>query len=46
MKICEKYGLEWLKVLEKNEIIGYNIIIEYTNSDGDKIHSKENASVS
>ena len=45
-KICEKYGLEWLKVLEKNEIIGYNIIIEYINSDGDKIHSKENASVS
>lgn len=45
-KICEKYGLEWLKVLEKNEIIGYNIIIEYIHSDGDKIHSKENASVS
>lgn len=29
-KICEKYGLEWVKVLEKNEIIGYNIIIEHT----------------
>ena len=28
IKICEKYGLEWVKVLEKNEIIGYNIIIE------------------
>ncbi|MBP3369958.1 MAG: radical SAM protein, partial [Clostridia bacterium] len=24
LKICEKYGLEWVKVLEKNEIIGYN----------------------
>ena len=30
LKICEKYGLEWVKVLEKNEIIGYNIIIEHT----------------
>ena len=30
VKICEKYGLEWVKVLEKNEIIGYNIIIEHT----------------
>ena len=29
LKICEKYDLEWLKVLEKNEIIGYNIIIEH-----------------
>lgn len=29
VKICEKYGLEWVKVLEKNEIIGYNIIIEH-----------------
>lgn len=29
-KICEKYGLEWVKVLEKSEIIGYNIIIEHT----------------
>ena len=28
-KICEKYGLEWVKVLEKNEIIGYNILIEH-----------------
>lgn len=46
IKICKKYELEWLKVLEKNEVIGYNIIIEYTNSSGDKIHSKENASVS
>jgi histone acetyltransferase (RNA polymerase elongator complex component) len=45
-KICEKYGLEWVKVLEKNEIIGYNIIIEYNNVIDDKIHSKENASVS
>ena len=28
LKICEKYGLKRLKVLEKNEIIGYNIILE------------------
>ncbi len=28
-KICEKYGIRRVKVLEKNEIIGYNIIIEY-----------------
>ena len=28
-RICEKYGLEWLKVLEKNDILGYNIRIEY-----------------
>ena len=27
-EICEKYGLEWIKVLEKNEILGYNIKIE------------------
>lgn len=30
LKICEKYGLEWLKVLEKNELLGYNIIIEHS----------------
>lgn len=29
LKICEKYALESLKVLEKNELLGYNIIIEY-----------------
>jgi hypothetical protein len=29
VKICEKYGLEWVKVLEKNEIIGYNILVEH-----------------
>ncbi len=29
VKICEKYGFEWIKVLEKNELLGYNIIIEY-----------------
>ena len=29
LKICEKYSLSSVKVLEKNEIIGYNIIIEY-----------------
>ena len=28
-KICEKYDLEWIKVLEKNEVLGYNIIIEH-----------------
>ena len=28
-KICEKYGIERIKVLEKNELIGYNIIIKY-----------------
>ncbi len=30
VKICEKYDLEWLKVLEKNEVLGYNIIIEHS----------------
>jgi histone acetyltransferase (RNA polymerase elongator complex component) len=30
LKICEKYDLEWIKVLEKNEVLGYNIIIEHT----------------
>ena len=28
-KICEKYDLEWIKVLEKNEVLGYNSIIEH-----------------
>lgn len=28
LQIYEKYGLESLKVLEKNELLGYNIIIE------------------
>lgn len=28
-RICEKYDLEWIKVLEKNEVLGYNIIIEH-----------------
>ena len=28
-KICEKYELESLKVLEKSELLGYNIILEY-----------------
>lgn len=27
-RICKKYGLGWVKVLEKKEIIGYNIMIE------------------
>lgn len=30
LKICEKYRLECLKVLEKNEVLGYNIIIEHS----------------
>lgn len=30
VKICEKYSLEWLKVLEKNQVLGYNIIIEHS----------------
>ena len=29
IKLCEKYGLRQVKVLEKNELIGYNIILEY-----------------
>ena len=28
IKICQKYELEWLKVLEKNDVLGYNIEIE------------------
>lgn len=28
-KICKKYELESLKVLEKSELLGYNIILEY-----------------
>ena len=28
-KICRKYSLESLKVLEKNELLEYNIILEY-----------------
>ena len=32
-KICEKYGIRSVKVLEKNEIIGYNIIIEYCSEN-------------
>ncbi len=29
LKICEKYGVKRIKVLEKNELLGYNIIIEH-----------------
>ena len=29
VKICQKYDLEWIKVLEKNDILGYNIMIEH-----------------
>ena len=28
-RICQKYGFKRVKVLEKNQIIGYNIILEY-----------------
>ena len=28
VKISQKYGLEWIKVLEKSELLGYNIIID------------------
>ena len=30
-KICKKYCLTSLKVLEKNELLGYNIILEHNN---------------
>ena len=28
-KICQKYGFKKIKVLEKNQILGYNIILEH-----------------
>jgi histone acetyltransferase (RNA polymerase elongator complex component) len=28
-RLCEKYGINRVKILEKNDIIGYNIILEY-----------------
>ena len=28
-RICQKYGFKKIKVLEKNQILGYNIILEY-----------------
>lgn len=28
-RICEKYALQSLKVLEKSELLGYNIVLEY-----------------
>ena len=28
-KICQKYGFESIKVLEKSELLGYNIILEH-----------------
>lgn len=34
VKICEKYGFEWIKVLEKNDILGYNIMIEHFEPSG------------
>ena len=36
LKLCKKYGLKSIKVLEKNEIIGYNIIIEYCRKNTDE----------
>lgn len=36
LKLCKKYGLSRIKVLEKNEIIGYNIIIEYCKKTKDE----------
>ena len=36
LKLCEKYDLKSVKVLEKNEIIGYNIIIEYCRKNTDE----------
>ncbi len=36
LKLCEKYGLSRVKVLEKNEIIGYNIILEYCGKNKDE----------
>ena len=35
IEISQKYGLEWIKVLEKNEVLGYNIIIEKFLKNGD-----------
>ncbi len=29
LKICQKYGFKRIKVLEKNQIIGYNILLEH-----------------
>lgn len=29
VRICEKYGFKRVKVLEKNEIMGYNILLEH-----------------
>ena len=28
-RICQKYGIRRIKVLEKNQILGYNIILEH-----------------
>ena len=28
IRICKKYGFNKIKILEKNEIIGYNIILD------------------
>ena len=36
LNLCKKYGLKSVKVLEKNEIIGYNIIIEYCRKNKDE----------
>ena len=29
LRICQKYGIRRIKVLEKNQILGYNIILEH-----------------
>ena len=31
IKICKKYGFECVKVLEKKELLGYNIILEHNS---------------
>ena len=33
VKICQKYALESLKVLEKNDILGYNIMIDHIDKN-------------
>ena len=31
IRICQKYGIRRIKVLEKNHIMGYNIILEHNS---------------
>jgi len=28
LRLCEKYSVDRIKVIEKNQIIGYNIVLE------------------